>query len=127
RDALRDQLTLRSGVKYKGCTPCHTASAKAKSDRYKAGATCRRRSDLASVKSVEVTDDTHVVFHLSKPNATLLATLVDRAGMMLSIDAVTKGGKDFSLAPAGAGSGPFEFVEWKRNDHLTLKKNSSYW
>jgi peptide/nickel transport system substrate-binding protein len=57
----------------------------------------------------------------------LLATLVDRAGMMLSMDAVKKGGQDFSLAPIGAGSGPFQFVDWKRNDHLTLKKNTTYW
>src|SRR3989442_3769177 len=126
-DPLNYKFTLQSGIKYQDGTPFSGASVKANIDRYKTGATSRRKSDLASVKTVEVTDDTHVVFHLSKPNATLLATLVDRAGMMLSIDAVTKGGKDFSLAPAGAGSGPFEFVECKRNDHLTLKKNSSYW
>jgi peptide/nickel transport system substrate-binding protein len=47
--------------------------------------------------------------------------------MMLSMDAVAKGAPNFSLAPVGAGSGPFQFVEWKRNDHLTLKKSSSYW
>jgi peptide/nickel transport system substrate-binding protein len=57
----------------------------------------------------------------------LLATLVDRAGMMLSMAAVKQGGQNFSLAPVGAGSGPFQFVEWKRNDHLTLKRNPSYW
>ncbi|HKW71717.1 MAG TPA: ABC transporter substrate-binding protein, partial [Candidatus Dormibacteraeota bacterium] len=85
------------------------------------------KSDLSSVKSVEVTDDTHVIFHLGKPDATLLATLVDRAGMMVSIDAVTRAGQNFSLAPVGAGTGPFQFFEWKRNDHLTLKKNPNYW
>lgn len=126
-DPLNYKFTLRAGVKYQDGTPFNGASVKANIERYKTGSTSRRKSDLSSVQSVEVTDDTHVVFHLKKPDATLLATLVDRAGMMVSIDAVTKGGANFSLAPTGAGTGPFEFVEWKRNDHLTLKKNPSYW
>ena len=126
-DPLNYKFTLQSGIKYHDGTAVNGASVKANIDRYKTTANSKRKSDLASVKSVEVTDDTHVIFHLAKPNATLLATLVDRAGMMLSMDAVTKGGQNFSLAPLGAGSGPFQFVEWKRNDHLTLKKNPSYW
>jgi peptide/nickel transport system substrate-binding protein len=126
-DPLNYKFTLESGVKYQDGTAFNGQSLKANIERYKTGATSKRKSDLASVKSVEVTDDTHVIFHLSKPNATLLATLVDRAGMMLSMDAVTKGGQNFSLSPIGAGTGPFQFVEWKRNDHLTLKKSSSYW
>jgi peptide/nickel transport system substrate-binding protein len=126
-DPMNYKFTLRSGVKYQDGTPFNGASVKANIDRYKTASTSRRKSDLASVTSVEVTDDTHVIFHLKKPDATLLATLVDRAGMMLSIDAVNKGGDNFSLSPVGAGSGPFQFVEWKRNDHLTLKKNPSYW
>jgi peptide/nickel transport system substrate-binding protein len=126
-DPLNYKFTLESGVKYQDGTAFNGQSVKANIERYKTGATSKRKSDLASVKSVEVTDDTHVIFHLSKPNATLLATLVDRAGMMLSMDAVTKGGQNFSLSPIGAGTGPFQFVEWKRNDHLTLKKSSGYW
>ena len=117
-DPLNYKFTLRSGVKYQDGTPFNGASVKANIERYKTGKGSRRVSDLASVKSVEVTDDTHVIFHLSKPDATLLATLVDRAGVMVSMDAVAKAGANFSLAPAGAGTGPFEFVEWKRNDHL---------
>lgn len=121
------KFTLRSGVKYHDGTPFNGQSVKDNITRYKTVANSRRKSDLASVESVEVVDDTHVVFHLKKADATLLATLVDRAGMMLSQDAVKKGGTGFSVAPVGAGSGPFQFVEWKRNDHLTLKKNPSYW
>jgi len=126
-DPQNYKFTLQDGVKFHDGTPFNGASVKANIERFKTAANSRRKSDLASVKSVEVTDDTHVIFHLAKPDATLLATLVDRAGMMLSMDAVAKGGQNFSLAPTGAGSGPFEFVEWKRNDHLTLKKNPSYW
>jgi len=126
-DPLNYKFTLQSGVKYHDGTPFNAQSVKDNIQRYKTASNSKRKSDLKSVTSVEVVDDTHVVLHLSKPDATLLSTLVDRAGMMLSMDAVKKGGQDFSLAPMGAGSGPFQFVEWKRNDHLTLKKNTSFW
>jgi peptide/nickel transport system substrate-binding protein len=126
-DPMNYKFTLQSGIKYQDGTAFNAQSVKDNIQRYQTGATSRRKSDLASVGSVEVVDDTHVTFHLKKPDATLLATLVDRAGMMLSMAAVKAGGANFSLAPTGAGSGPFEFVEWKRNDHLTLKKNPSYW
>jgi len=126
-DPLNYKFTLQTGVKYQDGTPFNAQSVKDNIERYKTGATSRRKSDLSSVTSVEVVDDSHVIFHLKAPNATLLATLVDRAGMMLSMAAVKQGGQNFSLAPVGAGSGPFQFVEWKRNDHLTLKKNPSYW
>ena len=126
-DPLTYKFTLRTGVKYQDGTAFKGASVKANIDRYMTASNSRRKSDLASVQSVEVVDDSHVIFHLKKPDATLLATLVDRAGMMLSMDAVAKGGANFSLAPVGAGTGPFQFVDWQRNDHLTLKKNPNYW
>src|SRR5437879_602604 len=126
-DPVNYKFTLQTGVKYHDGTPFNAQSVKDNITRYKTGATSRRKSDLSSVASVDVVDDSNVNFHLKTPNATLLATLVDRAGMMLSMAAVQKGGQDFSLAPLGAGSGPFQFVEWRRNDHLTLKKNPDYW
>ena len=126
-DPMNYKFTLQSGVKYQDGTAFDAQSVKDNIQRYQTTSTSRRKSDLASVASVEVVDDTHVTFHLKKPDATLLATLVDRAGMMVSMAAVKAGGQNFSLAPTGAGTGPFEFVEWKRNDHLTLKKNPGYW
>ncbi len=126
-DPMNYKFTLQSGVKYQDGTPFNGQSVKDNITRYKTTANSRRKSDLGSVSSVEVVDDIHVTFHLKKPDATLLATLVDRAGMMLSMAAVQKGGQGFSLAPMNAGSGPFQFVEWKRNDHLNLTKNPGYW
>ena len=116
-DPLNYKFTLQSGVQYHDGTPFNAASVKANIARYKTAANSRRKSDLSSVQTVEVVDDTHVVFHLSKANATLLATLVDRAGMMLSMDAVAKGGANFSLAPTGAGSGPFS--SWNGSATIT--------
>src|SRR5438270_481403 len=126
-DPVTYKFTLQSGVKFHDGTPFDAQSVKDNVTRYKTAANSRRKSDLASVDTVEVVDSTHVTFHLKKADATLLATLVDRAEMMLSMAALKAGGQNFSLSPVGAGSGPFQFVEWKRNDHLTLKKNATYW
>src|SRR5436309_15379131 len=73
-DPMNYKFTLQSGVKYQDGTPFNGASVKANIERYKTAAGSRRKSDLSSVSSVEVVDDTHVTFHLGKPIATLLAT-----------------------------------------------------
>lgn len=126
-DPLNLVFSLRPNVKFQDGTPFDSSIVKYNIERGKTIPTSRRKSELASVKSVEMKDKLTAVFHLSKPDATLLATLVDRAGMMVSPAAVEKAGKDFNVNPVNAGTGPFAFVEWKRNDHLTLKRNGSYW
>ena len=122
-------LTLRKDVKFQDGTDFNADAVKFNLDRYMTSTdpAAARKSDLASVQSVEVQDPATVVLHLKRADATLLATLVDRAGMMLSPTAVKSLGAKLSTAPEGAGSGPFQFVEWKRDDHLTLKKNPNYW
>jgi peptide/nickel transport system substrate-binding protein len=122
-------LTLRKDVKFQDGTAFNADAVKFNLDRYMTSTEpgAARKSDLASVQSVEVQDPATVVLHLKRADATLLAAMVDRAGMMLSPTAVRQLGAKLAQTPVGAGSGPFEFVEWKRDDHLTLKRNSSYW
>ena len=126
-DGMSVTFTLRKAVKFHDGTDFDATAAKFNFDRIASAATSPRKSELASVASVEAKDPQTLVLHLKKPDATLLAQLVDRAGMMLSPAAVQKAGANLGLAPLGAGTGPFVFVEWKRDDHLTLKKNPSYW
>lgn len=120
-------FTLRQNVKFHDGTVFDASVVKFNLERGKKLPTSKRKSDLASVDTVEVKDPQTVILHLKKPDATLLSTLVDRAGMMVSPTAVQKLGKDFDVNPMGAGTGPFQFVEWKRNDHLTLTRNNAYW
>lgn len=121
------QFTLRQGVKFHDGTDFNADAVKFNIDRYISSASSPRKSELASVQSVEVKDPSTVIFHLKKADAALLSQLVDRAGMILSPTAIQKDGADLGLNPIGAGTGPFMFVEWKRDDHLTLKKNPNYW
>ncbi|HYU19292.1 MAG TPA: ABC transporter substrate-binding protein [Chloroflexota bacterium] len=76
-----------------------------------------RRSELASIESVETPEPLTVVLKLKAPDSSILAALTDRAGMMASPAAVQKLGKDFARNPVGTG--PSKFVEWMKDDHLT--------
>ena len=120
-------FTLRGGVKFHDKTDFNAAAVKFNIDRILTAPASPRKSELASVQSVEAPDSSTVIFRLKSPDAALLSQLVDRAGMILSPAAVQKAGADLGRNPIGAGTGPFQFVEWKRDDHLTLRKNPNYW
>ncbi len=104
-------FSLRTGVKFHDGTDFNADAVKFNIDRYVTAKDSARKSDLASVQSVEVQDPNTVVFHLKRADATLLAQLVDRAGMMLSPAAVKQLGDKLSLTPTGAGSGPY----WRKD------------
>jgi peptide/nickel transport system substrate-binding protein len=86
-----------------------------------------RKNELANVESVDVVDPYTVKLNLKKPDAALLATLTDRAGMMISPKVVQERGAELERNAKGAGTGPFEFVEWIKDDHLLIKRNDAYW
>lgn len=118
---------LRKGISFQDGTAFDATAVKWNLDRYLQAPGSYRRSELASVGSVEVKDAATVVLHLTRPDASLLAQLVDRAGMMVSPTAVQKLGAGFKRDATGAGTGPFEFVEWVIGDHLTIRRNPDYW
>jgi len=120
-------FTLRTGVKFHDGSDFNADVVKFNIERDINTKTSFRRGELANVDSVEVKDPQTAIIHLKKPDSTPLSALVDRAGMMVSPKAVAAAGAEFTRAPVGAGTGPFQFVEWKNGDHLTLKKNPNYW
>lgn len=84
----------------------------------------QRRSELTLVESVEAVDEVTFTVHLSEPFAPFLSLLTDRAGMMVSRDAVEEFGEDFTTNPVGTG--PFRFVEWVQRDHITVERFDDY-
>lgn len=120
-------FTLRDGVKFEDGTAFNADAVVFNINRILNTPSSPRYSELATVKSVEAIDSTHVAFNLKKPFSPLLAALSDRAGMMLSPTAVQKLGAGLANAPQNAGSGPFQFSEWVKGDHLTIKRNPNYW
>ena len=120
-------FTLRSDVKFQDGTPFNADAVVFNINRILKAASSPRKSELSSVKSVEAVDPTHVQFNLSAAFSPLLATLTDRAGMILSPTALQASGADIANNPLKAGSGPFQFKTWAKGDHLTIERNTNYW
>lgn len=116
---LRDDVTFHDG------TPFNADAVAANLDRSKNLETSRRKSEVKSISGWEVVDDTTIKIMLSAPDATLMAQLADRSGMMLSPTAFKAAGDDFGLAPVCAG--PFKFVERVQQDRIVLEKFADYY
>ncbi len=76
--------------------------------------------DLASVATVEATDDTTVTVTLTQPDNNLLFNLTRRAGAVL--DSGTT-----ELADSANGTGPFVLDEWNVGTSISLATNADYW
>jgi peptide/nickel transport system substrate-binding protein len=118
---------LRQGVKFHDGTDFNAEAVKFNFERMASEPKSVRKGEIANIGSVEAVDPSTVKLILKKPDASLLATLTDRAGMMISPETLKKMGPDLERNAAGAGTGPFEFVEWVKDDHITLKRNENYW
>ena len=121
-------LKLRSGVKFHDGSDFNAEAVKINFDRMAGGEPKSvRKGEVANVASTDAVDPLTVKLNLKQPDSTLLAALTDRAGMMISPAALQKLGPDLERNAAGAGTGPFEFVEWIKDDHLLLKRFDGYW
>ncbi len=118
---------LRRGVKFHDGTDFDAEAAKFNFARMKEEPKSIRKGEVASIDSVDVVDPFTLRLNLKRPDASLLATLTDRAGMMVSPKVVKERGAELERNARGAGTGPFEFVEWVRDDHILIKRFDGYW
>ena len=119
-------MKLRQGVTFHDGSAFDAQAAKANLDRARTLPESFRKGELASVDSVEAPDAETLVLKLKKPDATLLAQLSDRAGMMLS----PKGFDEKDINAVGRKpvcSGPYKFVERVQNDRIVLDKFDQYY
>ena len=124
-DGTELTMQLREGATFHDGTPFDAEAVVANIDRSQNLEESRRKSELTSVESVEAVDPLTVRFTLTQPDATLLAQLADRSGMMISPTAAEEAGTDFNLDPVC--SGPYRFVERVQQDRIVLEKFPEYW
>ncbi|HVR92342.1 MAG TPA: ABC transporter substrate-binding protein [Casimicrobiaceae bacterium] len=118
-------LKLRRGVTFHDGEKLDAAAVKFNIERHKSMAGSNRRAELAPVTGVDVLDESTARLNLSAPFSPLLATLADRAGMMVSPKAAQAEGDKFGAKPVC--SGPFRFVERVAQDKIVLERYPNYW
>ncbi len=81
---------------------------------------------FGSIKDVVRIDDYTVRMVLEEPYAPFLSNMALFTVYIVSPKTMDeKGVEDFRVHPVGTG--PFKFVEWKRNDRIVLEANDDYW
>src|SRR5574342_709525 len=79
---------LQRGVKFHDGTDFNAEAAKFNFNRMKTDPKSVRKGEVANIESVDVVDSHTIRINLRRPDASLLAALTDRAGMMVSPKAV---------------------------------------
>ena len=95
-------MKIREGVKFQDDTALDAAAVVATIERNLTLPESRRKSELASVAKVEASGPMEVKFTLKAPDASLLAQLSDRAGMIVSPTAAKALGANFGSKPVCA-------------------------
>ena len=85
--------------------------------------------DLTGGKSttlagIETPDDSTVIFHLSRPDATFLHVLAINFASVVPKEAVEAAGGDFGKKPVGSGT--FVLKDWTIGQQLVFERNKDY-
>lgn len=127
---------LRQGVKFHDGTDFNADAALAEIDRVtnesneyyvynQDGVSSFAKFTWGMVTGTEKIDDNTIKITLSEPHSPFLASLAMAWSGIMSPAAVQQYG--FGVSDHPVGTGPFKFVEWVRNDHVTLEANKDYW
>ena len=125
-DGLRWDFTLKKGIQFHGDYGEVTAEDVKFSFERIAGLTKPKldsaySGDWAALKEVKVKDKYSGTVVLKEPFAPLMTTTIpQQAGEIVSKKAVEELGEKFGTKPVGTG--PYEFVEWKRKQRISLKR-----
>ena len=125
KDGRALTMKLRPGVSFHDGEKLDAAAVKYNLERHKTMPGSNRRGELALLSTVDVVDPLTVRLNLSAPFSPLLATLADRAGMMVSPKAAQAAGDKFGSKPVC--SGPFRFVERVAQDRIVFERFDGYW
>ena len=124
-DAATLEFALRDDVVFHNGEPFTADSVKFSVERMLTEEEAPNQSKFTAIDAVEILDDHTVRLILNRPDGTLLDSLTSRLAMLPPQYFAEVGAEGFATAPVGTG--PFSFVEWMPDDHVTLAANKNYW
>ena len=124
-DGLLWTLKLRQDVKFWNGDPFTSADVKFSIVRIQdPNLKSQYRPHIADIKQINTPDPYTVELVMAKPNPILPAYFVQTIKIVPMKYTQQVGNDQFARKPMG--SGPFKFVEWVKDDHLTLAANKDY-
>lgn len=127
-DDLTWQFKLRQGVKFHNGDSLTAKDVKFSLDRTGPNGDPKAvtRAAFTSMDRVDIVDDYTVNIVTKFPDALMPDRLSFYGGQIIPKAYFEKVGADeFNAKPIG--SGPLKFVEWVKDDHLTLEANKDWW
>jgi len=128
-DPLTWRFKLREGVKFHNGEVFNAAAVKYTFDRaldpnFKAPYYSR----ISQIKAVNVVDDNTIDIKTDKPFPTMLLSLYEASFPALIVPpAYTAQNNGADLGAKPVGTGPYRFVEWKKDERVVLEANPDYW
>lgn len=127
-DGMALVMTLREGVKFHDGTPFDAEAAKFNLDRLISGdVKVPIGGAFGVIDNVEATDAATLTINLKYPDPNLLQNLGITTSGIISPDSATKEGNTPENIVTPVGTGPYEFVEFKKGTKLTYQRYEDYW
>jgi len=118
---------LQRGVKWHDGKPFTAADVKCTWDRLRGVDTDKfrlnpRKAWYRNFEGITTSGDYEVTFHLKRPQPYLIALLASGQSPIYPCHVSTAQMRQHPI-----GTGPFKFVEYKPNEHITVTRNPDYW
>ncbi len=125
-DGLTWDLTLGEGITFTDGTPLNAEAVKVNVEHLQDPETASSTGYLAveKIAEVEPVSETHVRFHLSEPDSSLLESFSQQWTAIQSPEGIARGMDENCAAPIGTG--PFVVKEWVPQQHVLLERNEDY-